>query len=122
MAKHLLTGISGETAAQNYLLECGYLLLHKNWRYKHLEVDIVMRDQDTLVFVEVKTRTDGRFGLPYESVNWQKQRKLSQAATIYIKQHHYEGEIRFDVVSIFANPSDQYNIRHIKDAFWPRYS
>lgn len=122
MAKHLLTGIQGESAAQNYLHGYGYQLLHKNWRHKHLEVDLVMRDGNTLVFVEVKTRTDGRFGLPYESVNWQKQRKLSQAATIYIKQNHYEGEIRFDIISIFVNKDQQFNIRHIKDAFWPRYS
>ncbi|MCL4641215.1 MULTISPECIES: YraN family protein [Olivibacter] len=122
MATHQITGSDGERAALQYLLHQGYYLVKQNWRYKHLEVDLIMKDGTQLVFVEVKTRSSSGFGLPYEAVNWQKQRKLSQAATIYIRQHHYAGEIRFDIVSIFANKDKKYNIRHIKDAFWPRYS
>jgi len=121
MATHHITGTKGEQAALTHLLSHGYLLKQKNWRYKHLEVDLIMMDGPVLVFVEVKTRTTADFGLPYEAVNWQKQRKLSQAATIYIRQHGYDGEIRFDVVSILSDQG-QFNIRHIKDAFWPRYS
>jgi len=121
-ATHLITGSRGEEVALGHLLHIGYKLEHRNWRYKHLEIDLIMLDENTLVFVEVKTRSGANFGLPYEAVTWQKQRKLSQAATIFIRQNKYEGEIRFDVVSILANKENQYNIRHIKDAFWPRYS
>lgn len=122
MAAHQFIGTQGEQQALQYLLKQRYQLVKQNWRYKHLEVDLIMKDGAQLVFVEVKTRSSGSFGLPYEAVNWQKQRKLSQAATIYIRQHQYQGEIRFDVVSIFANKDQRYDIRHIKDAFWPRYS
>lgn len=122
MATHQLTGSDGEVAALQYLLQQRYYLIKRNWRYKHLEVDLIMKDGMQLVFVEVKTRSGSDFGLPYEAVTWQKQRKLSQAATIYIRQHRYEGEIRFDIVSILVNKDKKYNIRHIKDAFWPRYS
>ncbi|MEH6304052.1 YraN family protein [Olivibacter sp. CPCC 100613] len=122
MATHQIIGSDGEQAALQYLLQQHHYLVKQNWRYKHLEVDLIMKDGSELVFVEVKTRSGGDFGLPYEAVNWQKQRKLSQAATIYIRQHRYEGEIRFDIVSIFVNKEKKYNIRHIKDAFWPRYS
>jgi|SRR5690606_17585728 len=121
MATHHITGTKGEKAALAHLLGNGYQLIQKNWRYKHLEVDLIMMDGTVLVFVEVKTRATSDFGLPYEAVNWQKQRKLSQAATIYIRQHRYEGEIRFDVVSILFNQG-QFDIQHIPDAFWPRYS
>ncbi|GAA4805400.1 YraN family protein [Olivibacter ginsenosidimutans] len=122
MATHHVIGTNGEQAALTYLLRQGYTLKHKNWRYKHLEIDLIMLDGQVLVFVEVKTRSDTAFGMPYEAVTWQKQHKLSQAATIFIRQHRYEGEIRFDIVSILADQQGQFNVRHIQDAFWPRYS
>lgn len=122
MATHLMTGSKGERAALDYLLQAGYRLKHQNWRYKHLEVDLIMIDGPILVFVEVKTRSTAHFGQPYEAVSWQKQQKLSKAATIFIRQHRYEGEIRFDVVSILVDQEQQHQIKHIKDAFWPRYS
>lgn len=106
----------------DHLLHAGYRLKQQNWRYKHLEIDLIMMDESVLVFVEVKTRSSADFGQPYEAVSWQKQQKLSKAATIFIRQHHYEGEIRFDVVSILVDQEQQHQIRHIKDAFWPRYS
>lgn len=122
MAKHHIIGAKGEQVALTYLLKQGYKLKQQNWRHKHLEVDLIMFDGQVLVFVEVKTRSDANFGLPYESVTWQKQRKLSQAATIFIRQNYYEGEIRFDIVSILINKDETLNVRHITDAFWPRYS
>jgi len=122
MAEHILTGEKGEQQALRYLLGLGYQLEARNWRYKHLEVDLIMRDGEVLVFVEVKTRASGTYGLPYEAVDWQKQRKLARAATIFIGQQKHQGEIRFDVVSILMNDQKEFNLRHIKDAFWPRYA
>ncbi len=118
-ATHLQTGRDGEDAAGRFLQRQGWVLLARNWRYKHLEVDLIAKDGDVLVFVEVKTLTSAAYGLPYEAVTWQKQQKLDRAANSYIRQNHYEGEIRFDIISIFANGTDNYNIRHIRDAFWP---
>lgn len=120
MGEHLLTGQRGEQAALTYLLQCGYRLQSQNWRYKHLEVDLIMYDADVLVFIEVKTRSSGNFGLPFEAVDWKKKRKLVRAANIFIDRNYYQGEIRFDIISIFANESGKHNIRHIKDAFWPQ--
>src|SRR5690606_30910144 len=102
-----------------FLQERGFVLLARNWRYKHLEVDLIAKDGGVLVFVEVKALTSAEHGLPFEAVTWQKQQKLDRAANIYIRQNHYEGEIRFDIISIFANGTGNYNIRHIRDAFWP---
>ncbi len=119
MAEHLHTGMQGEQAAHQYLLEKGFAIVARNWRYKHLEVDLIMKDGPILVFVEVKTLKGADYGLPFEAVDWKKQQKLDRAANIFIRQRRYEGEIRFDIISIFANGDGKFNIRHIKDAFWP---
>jgi|SRR5690606_2345912 TIGR00252 family protein len=113
-------GQNGEREAVKLLQRQGYLILHQNWRYKNLEVDIIARDSDILVFVEVKTRTGTAHGMPYEFVDAAKQAKLTRAANRYIAIHKYGGEIRFDVVSIlYSEKEGIYRSRLIKDAFWP---
>lgn len=119
MAKHLETGQSGELAALHYIENLGYKILAKNWRYKHLEVDIIAMDGSVLLFIEVKTRRSSSFGLPHEAVNYQKQQQLDRAANLYISYIKHKGEIRFDIVSILIDSSNNYQIEHIKDAFWP---
>lgn len=118
-AKHLDTGKLGEVIACEYLEKKGYQIVHKGWRYKHLEVDIIIYDGPVLVFVEVKTRLKDTYGLPYEAVDWKKQRKLDRAANIYISQKKHEGDVRFDIVSVLINKVQNPEIIHIEDAFWP---
>jgi len=113
-------GRNGEDVAVELLKQQGYEVVCLNWRYKHLEIDIVARDGNQLVFVEVKTRSSSTFGMPYEAVDWVKQGRLTRAADRYITAHRYAGEIRFDVVSIlYSEQSNTYRTRLIKDAFWP---
>ncbi|CAI8284576.1 MAG: Uncharacterised protein [Bacteroidetes bacterium MED-G17] len=112
-----ILGASGEKIALSYLEKQGYIITHCNWRSKHLEVDIIAKQNETLIFVEVKTRTTGLFGPPENSVNFKKEEKLKEAAKSYIEQNNYQVEIRFDIVSIIKNQSQQ-KIEHIKDAFW----
>lgn len=125
MAKHLTTGSRGEDIAEETLLAQGYRILERNWRFKHLEVDLIARDGSILVFVEVRTRNDSQYGLPYESIGRQKEQKLARAANIYLSQQGYDGEIRFDVVSVILPqnlPSGivfEPEVIVIKDAFWP---
>ncbi len=119
MAKHLQIGKLGEEIACQYLEKKGYKIVHKGWRYKHLEVDIIIKDGAVLVFVEVKTRSNDSYGMPYEAVDWKKQRKLDRAANIYISRTKHEGDIRFDIISILTNEIKNPEIVHIKDAFWP---
>ncbi len=118
-AKHLDTGKRGEEIACEYLRQKGYHIVHKGWRYKHLEVDVIIRDGPVLVFVEVKTRSKNIYGMPYEAVDWKKQRKLDRAANIYIAKTKHEGDIRFDIISILINNEMEPDLVHIKDAFWP---
>lgn len=119
MAEHLETGRSGEDAALNYIEELGYRVLAKNWRYKHLEVDIIAMDGPVLVFIEVKTRRSSLYGSPHEAVSYQKQQKLDRAANLYISYIKHQGDIRFDIVSILIGASNRFEIEYIKDAFWP---
>src|SRR5690554_169549 len=126
MAKHLVKGRSGEDLAEETLQANGYRILARNWRYKRLEVDFVADDNGILTFVEVKTRNEASFGMPFEAVNWKKERLLARAATAYIAQHSYRGDIRFDIVSVIlpeslpGGRSMPPEVQLIKDAFWPR--
>lgn len=98
-----------------HLQKLGYIILHQNWRFRRLEVDLIARDKDVLVFVEVKTRSSTAFGLPHEFVDRKKQKNLIAAAGAYLQCNAYIGEIRFDIVSVFSATKE---IEVIKDAFW----
>ncbi|MEC3880720.1 YraN family protein [Parapedobacter sp. 10938] len=116
----LQRGKQGEDAAVRLLQQQGYRIRHQNWRYKNLEVDIIADEGGILVFVEVKTRASHAYGMPYEFVDYAKQAKLTRAANQYIAAAKYGGEIRFDVVSIlYSEKNKTYNMRLIRDAFWP---
>ena len=112
-------GLWGETLAADFISEKGLTILHRNWRYKRAEIDLIAKDGSTLVFVEVKVRDSISFGRPEEMVTRFKQRLLIDAAMAYMRSIHFEWEIRFDIIAITGNPDRKYEILHIKDAFFP---
>jgi len=118
MAKHLDFGRLGESYAEKFLQDLGCEILLRNWRCKNLEVDLIVQDSDTLVFVEVKTRSKIEYGEPFEFVDWNKKRKLTRAADYYLKKYNVNGEIRFDIISILITDKENIQLEHIKDAFW----
>ena len=93
--------------------------METNWRHKRAEVDIIAKDGDILVFIEVKTRTSAYFGPPEAFVTPQKEKLLVRAAHAYMEQISHHWEIRFDVVSILRKDAQDYQIEHLPDAFWP---
>ena len=111
-------GTSGEEIAAAHLLKQGYNILAKNWRYKHLEIDIIAQINDLLVIVEVKLRASNAFGSPEEFVTKAKQKKLIKAADFYIKENNVMCETRFDIISVIQN-SQHLNVKHITAAFYP---
>ena len=111
-------GIKGEELARRWLMDHGATILATNWRHGHTELDIVAKEQDLIVFVEVKTRSNSRFGHPEENVDWKKQMALSKAAGAFLHEHALGNEIRFDVIAITDEDNDP-RIHHIKDAFFP---
>ncbi|MGI9191351.1 MAG: YraN family protein [Chitinophagaceae bacterium] len=106
----------GENKAADFLIELGFLILERNWRYKHREIDIIARDGEDLVFIEVKTRHPGQFGFPEESITRKQRKAIMSAAMVYLRTGVKYRDIRFDVVSIQVK-NDVPDILHIRDAF-----
>ena len=95
-----VTGSAGEDAALAHLVQNGLTLLQRNFRCKGGEIDLVMRERSTLVFVEVRKRADTRYGGAAASVTSHKQRRLILAAQIYLQRYKMPPACRFDVVAI----------------------
>jgi putative endonuclease len=110
-------GSEGEDLAVRFLQKKGYRIVARNYKTPVGEIDIIARDGDTIVFVEVKTRTDISFGYPFEAVNKRKRQKLKNLALLYLKRQGKESPVRFDVLSIFCMDNGKKDIEHIKDAF-----
>ncbi|UCE51582.1 MAG: YraN family protein [Desulfobacterales bacterium] len=110
-------GEKGESIAVRYLKKKGYKILEKNYRTKLGEIDIIAKDKDTIVFVEVKSRRSWQFGNPKGAVTPAKQRKISKVALYYLKTNdRSNAKARFDVVTITAT-RDKSKIEIIKNAF-----
>lgn len=118
MAEHNELGKMGEELALEYLRKKGYVILARNWRAGRNEIDIVARDKDTLVIVEVKSRRSNIFAEPEYAVNMDKQRALIRAANSYIFRNNIQDETRFDIIAIILQ-DDQPRINHLVDAFYP---
>ena len=118
MAIHNELGEKGEAIAYEFLLRKGYQILSRNWHFGHLEIDMIARDQDEVVIVEVKSRTEAVFEQPYEAVSQRKQRLLVEAADAYLQKNEIDLETRFDVISIIFKGAG-YSLQHFEDAFYP---
>jgi putative endonuclease len=109
-------GKQGEELAVAFLRKKGLRILERNYKTPLGEIDIIAEAAGTVVFVEVKTRTDTSFGLPFEAVDARKQEKLRKVALLFLKRLRRDAPSRFDVVSIELRGGRQ-RIEHIVDAF-----
>lgn len=114
-----LLGDRGERAAERFLRRQGYRILARQHSSRFGEIDIIARDGEWIVFVEVKTRRSGAAGLPVEAVDARKQRQMTRAALAWLKRHrllHWRS--RFDVVGVlWPDGQRQPQIDHIRNAF-----
>lgn len=115
MAAHNELGKWGEDLAASYLEEQGYEILERDWKSGHHDLDIVARDENTLVIVEVKTRRNRLFGDPEEAIDYKKRLSLQSAANHYVKSHRTKAPVRIDVISIVGTIGNTPEIDHIKD-------
>jgi len=111
------TGQTGEDLAVCYLENQGYTIVERNYRMRMGEIDIIARDGESLVFVEVKTRRSSRFGSPFEAVDFRKQQQVSRVALAFMTRNRCEEmPVRFDVIGVhLERPSPR--IELIKNAF-----
>ena len=117
MASHNELGKWGEDVATEYLERQGYIILERGWKSGHRDLDIIARNGDTIVFVEVKTRRNKIFTDPETAVNFQKIRNLQAAANHYVKYRHIDNPIRFDLVTVVGTKDITPEIEHTIDVF-----
>ncbi len=118
MAAHNDTGKQGEALATEFLRAAGYEILELNWRSGKAELDIIAREKETLIFIEVKTRSSAWFGAPEEYVTPKKEKLMWRAAGAYMEKVSHEWEVRFDIISIILPKNNPPEIVHFKDAFF----
>ncbi len=118
MSRHNEIGALGEQIATDFLKNKNYEILERNWRYKKAEIDIIARQNETLIFIEVKTRSYAYFGRPEEFVTSHKEQLVSEAANEYMIQINYDWAIRFDIISIIYKNENEFEIEHFEDAWW----
>ena len=121
MARHNDTGKWGEELAASLLRDKGYTIMERDWHSGHRDIDIIARSPDsrTVVFVEVKTRTQDIVMRPEDAVNVKKIRNIGLAANNYVKMHNLLDELRFDIVSIVGENPQVAKVEHLVGAFNP---
>lgn len=110
-----IVGEKGEEIACNYLKNLGWTILERNFRYSRIsEIDIIAKDNDTIVFVEVKTRTSASFGHPFEAINKNKLLNIFKAGLSYLQKtkEHYK-RYRIDIISVLGKHKPE--IEHLKN-------
>ncbi len=111
-------GKTGEDLAETYLKQKGFTILERNYRTKIGEIDIIAKENTTVVFIEVKARSSSAYGSPKSAVDYRKQKKISMIASQYLKQNRTRNQrSRFDVVSVKQAPNEPAEIEHVVNAF-----
>jgi len=117
MAEHNELGKFGEEQAVEYLKQQGYAILETNWTFQKSEIDIIAQKENTLVIVEVKTRSTLDFGLPQDFVKPKKIQLLVKAVNEYVVLNDLDVAIRFDIIAVLKDDNN-YSIEHLEDAFY----
>lgn len=114
----MTTGERGERRAEEFLQRKGYRILSRNYHTRYGEIDLICADTNYIAFIEVKTRSNIKFGMPREAVNAAKQRRIIQSAQWWLIQHPTILQPRFDVIEVLVSPDFKTcRIHHIPNAF-----
>lgn len=115
---HRQIGNEGEDLACEFLIKKGWKILDRNFYFGHSEIDIIAKDKEFYVFVEVKSRSTDFFGRPEEFVSDEKVQRIFQAAEAWvIEKKLSEVPMRFDVIGILSPKQNSTSIYHLQDAF-----
>ncbi len=118
MTDKIKKGIEGEKLAADFLIKKGYEIIARNYRHKHVEIDLIVKKDNWLIFVEVKTRSSIAFGYPEEFVDYAKEKNILYAADHYTYKNNWQGNVRYDIVSILLKGIGDPEIVHFEDAFY----
>jgi putative endonuclease len=114
MSDKIKTGVKGENLAAEFLQRKGFEIVARNFRHRRSEIDLIVKRENWIIFVEVKTRSSVAFGEPEQFVDSKKVRMIFQAAEEYIFSNDWHGHVRFDVVSVKLGLEPE--ITHFEDA------
>ncbi len=115
-ANHIRLGKWGEEMAVEHLITQGYVIMERDWRSTHRDIDIVACDEETYVFVEVKTRSNDDLVSPLLAINEEKLNNLRQAINHYIKSNDVQNPVRFDIITVVGPLGSAHpEIEHLKD-------
>ena len=110
------TGKIGEDISARYLEQIGYTIIERNFECVQGEIDIIAKDQNELVFIEVKTRSSALYGQPKEAINKTKKKHIYKSAEYYVYTKRLENEpIRIDVIEVYKK-QEKFMVHHIKQA------
>jgi putative endonuclease len=107
-------GVKGEMLAANFLQEKGFEIVARNYRFRKAEIDLIVKKENWLLFVEVKTRSSSAYGEPEDFVDLRKMNRIFDAAEEYIYTIDWHGHIRFDIISVKLGLETE--IVHFEDA------
>lgn len=111
-------GPRGEAIAADFLVGAGWNIVHRNFRAGRKEVDLVVRRDGIVAFVEVKTRSSNRFGDPLDAITPRKQREVEEVARAWIERHGSDDDVyRFDAVAVRLQPDGAPRVEHLEDAW-----
>lgn len=112
-------GSFGEMLAIRYLENLNYKILDRNFNTSYGEIDIIAKEKNEYVFIEVKTRTSKKYGGPAEAVNFKKEKHIQNASKVYIYKHKLENKyIRYDIIEIYFIDKEKYYINHLRNNFF----
>lgn len=117
MSDKIQKGKEAEDLAADFLSHQGYEIVERNYRYKRSEIDLIVRKENWLVFVEVKMRSSDAFGYPEEFVDYKKAKNIVYGAEQYTFENDYNGNVRYDVVAISMRDGVP-DLKHFEDAFY----
>ncbi len=118
MAAHNEFGKAGEQMAEEWLIQHGFQLISRNWKFARYEVDIIASREGVLHFIEVKSRHDDVFGKPEDWVNRKKGRHLLTAGVAFQDKYPDWELVQYDILSILITPDGKRNIFFIEDVYW----
>lgn len=117
MAQHNQLGKKGEQLAVDFLLDEGYKIVERNYRFDKAEVDIIAKKNQTLAIIEVKTRSTSDFGDPQDFLKPKQIQRIVKAVDEYVTVNKLEVEVRFDIIAI-VKENKGFSIEHLENAFY----
>lgn len=117
MSDKIKKGREGEEMAARFLIDKGFEIVERNYRHKRSEIDLIVKKDNWLIFVEVKLRSSDAYGYPEDFVDYKKAKNIVDGAEQYTYDKNWQGNVRYDIVSIRLQ-RDRTEIIQIKDAFY----